>query len=104
MGIPRLTSHIQPYLTPTVLGCSTPDCEEHCTPQRKPVSLIIDGPGLAYYLYYGLLAHKSYHFSGLDDLPSYDELGRATVVLLDEMQKHRIEVYDYGRCIVKVYS
>lgn len=90
MGIPRLTTHIQPYLIPTVLGCSIPDCETPSHPQGAQQKLIIDGPGLAYYLYYRLLAHKPDSLNGLDALPSYNELGRATLIFLDELQNRHV--------------
>ena len=86
MGIPRLTSHIQPYLIPTALGCNTPGCDEHVNPQKEPKKLIIDGPGLAYHLYYRLLAHRPYSSNTLDSVPSYDDLGKAALIFLDELQ------------------
>lgn len=104
MGIPRLTSHIQPYLIPTVLGCSTPDCKNHPNFQKAPEKLIIDGPGLAYYLYYRLLAHKPYSLDGLDAVPSYDELGRAILIFLDELQDHHVIMYDLESRILKTAS
>ena len=102
MGIPRLTSHIQPYLVPIVLGCSTTDCEKHLNFRHESNKLIIDGPGLAYYLYYRLLAHKSDHLNGFDGIPSYDELGKATIAFLGELQKHHVEMYEYNFWQVKI--
>lgn len=93
MGIPHLTSHIHPYLLSTVLGCSTSDCKRHSNLEAGPTKLIIDGPGLAYYLYYRLLAHKPYHLRGLDAIPSYDELGKAALRFLDGLQEHRVIMY-----------
>ncbi len=99
MGIPRLTSHIQPYLIPTVLGCSTSNSKSHPNSQNGPEKLIIDGPGLAYYLYYRLLAHKPDSLNSLDAVPSYDELGKATLIFLDELQAHHVTMYDPESCI-----
>ena len=94
MGIHRLTSHVQPFLVPTVLGCSTSDCKRHLSPQNESTKLIIDGPGLAYYLYYRLLAHKYPQLNGLDGIPSYDELGRAMIIFLEELQRHHVKMYE----------
>lgn len=84
MGIPRLTSHVQPYLTPTILGCSDHDCPLH-NPHSRP--LVIDGPALVYAVYYRLLACKPERLNALDAQPSYREIGDAVVRFLEEVER-----------------
>ena len=90
MGIPRLTSYLQPYFTSTILGCSTLDCCEH---GRQSTILVIDGPGLVYAVYYRLLAWKSQSLTALDAQPSYREIGNATVQFLEQLRACGIIMY-----------
>lgn len=92
MGIPRLTSYLQPYFNSTVLGCSDFDCSIHT---RQMTTLIIDGPGLVYAVYYRLLAWKSQSSSVLDAQPSYKEIGNATVHFLEQLSRCGITMYAY---------
>jgi hypothetical protein len=87
MGIPRLTSHLYPFLEHQSLGCSNPQCSLH-TSSRK---LIIDGPALAHHLYHTLLQCSS-GLNALDAQPSYAELGQAVVEFLDELQECGLKV------------
>ena len=84
MGIPHLTPLLQPYSTPTILGCKTPQCKLH--PTAPPRSLIIDGPALAYHVYHKLLAHKPERLGALDAVPSYGEMGEAVLGWLGEVE------------------
>lgn len=87
MGIPRLSGHIRPYGVPTILSCSKPDCRLHA----QNTKIVIDGPGLAHYIHFRLLEYKSslLKFDGdvpsIDIIPSYHELGHATLAFLDEL-------------------
>lgn len=77
MGIPRLIAYLEPYATPAELsGCK----------------VIIDGPGLAYHIYYRLLASKSRADNAIYGAPSYAELGESAVFFLDELQTCNIIV------------
>lgn len=77
MGIPRLITYLEPYATPAELnGCK----------------VIIDGPGLAYHIYYRLLASKSRTDNAIYGAPSYRQLGESAVHLLDELQKRNVTV------------
>lgn len=89
MGIPRLKKLVQPYAKSTVLGCKTPGCEEH--PDSNQV--IIDGPSLAYHIYYRLLAHKDSDLCPMDAVPSYKDIGTGILIFLDELQRHRVLMY-----------
>lgn len=90
MGIPRLTSLLQPYFVPTTIGCSNTDCRSH-TQQSNPV--VIDGPGLAFVVYYRLLACKPTSLSPIDAQPSYDEIGKAILVFLDGLTHCGLTMY-----------
>lgn len=93
MGIPRLTSYLQPYFTSTVLGCSNHDCSLH---KKRSTGLIIDGPGLIYAIYYRLLAWKPASLNALDAQPSYREIGNATVQFLEQLTACGIAMYVFA--------
>lgn len=88
MGISRLRGHLEPFAELIVLGCTTTNCKEHST-QRE---IIIDGPSLAYHIYYRVFAHKPAYLGPIDAIPSYTELGKAFLVFLDELVRYGIKV------------
>lgn len=88
MGIARLRKHLEPFAESIVLGCMTINCKEHSA-QRE---IIIDGPSLAYHIYYRLFAHKPAYLGPIDAIPSYNELGKAFLVFLDELVRYGIKV------------
>ena len=90
MGIPRMFGHIQSLAIPRTLGCQTNDCDEH--PTRQNIS--IDGPSLAFYINYRILAYRSPSTSPVDAVPSYSELGNATIIFLDELRRQGALMYD----------
>lgn len=90
MGIPRLTSYLQPYFTSTVLGCSNHNCSLH---KDRSNGLIIDGPSLIYAVYYRLLACKPASLNALDAQPSYREIGNATVQFLEQLSACGMAMY-----------
>ena len=90
MGIPRLASHLSPFATEKTLGCSIANCTKHRASRQCIV--VIDGPGLAYHVYHRLLAHQSSTLNALEAQPSYEELGKAAVLYLDELSRHKIEM------------
>lgn len=90
MGIPRMFGHLQPLAVPQTLGCKTSGCSEHQNGQN----IIIDGPSLAFYINYRILAQRSSSTNPFDAIPSYTELGKATLAFLDELRKHGAGMYD----------
>lgn len=88
MGIPRLTTFIQPYGVAIGLGDSSSADQKN--PERVSHKVIIDGPGLAYHIYYRLLACKTESRNPFEAAPSYEELGKGVLDFLDELQKHNI--------------
>ena len=90
MGIRRLTTYLEPYATAATIGCSNSTCSVH---EDGPTSMVIDGPGLAYHIFYRILAWKPASWHALDALPSYKEIGDATLLFLQELSKHGIVMY-----------
>ncbi|MCJ1472540.1 hypothetical protein MMC13_001189 [Lambiella insularis] len=90
MGIPRLTSLLQPYFLETVIGCSNKDCQSH-THRSRP--FVIDGPGLAYVVYYRLLASKPIYVNAVDAQPSYHEIGQAILIFLQNLTHCGLTMY-----------
>ena len=84
MGIQGLTVKLQPYATPATLG-SYNENESQDTSR-----VIIDGPSLAYYVYYRLLACKHASLNAFDAAPSYKELGQGALVFLDTLNEHNV--------------
>ena len=85
MGIPRLSHHLEPYSSPLDLGCNEVKCKKRRQQRSK---VIIDGPSLAHHVYQKLLTSKTDGYA----LPSYDDAGKATTLLLDELQVHGLEM------------
>lgn len=95
MGIPRMFSHLQSLAVPKTLGCKTDGCTEH----PFGPTIIIDGPSLAFYVNYRILAHRSPSTNPIDAVPSYNELGKATLAFLDEFQQHGLTMYEASQFI-----
>ena len=93
MGIPRMFSHLQTLAVPQTLGCKTSGCGEHLNLQN----IIIDGPSLAFYINYRILAQRSSSINSLDAIPSYIELGLATIAFLNELRSYGAVMYDIIR-------
>lgn len=95
MGIPHLTRLLQPHAIPTVVGCKTPQCKKHRFQRGASLQqIIIDGPGLAYHVYQKILDQKPRTINALDAMPTYSELGYATIALLNELESYGLKVYD----------
>ena len=93
MGIPRLRSLLEPYYEATALGCSKQDCTTHT---NSPKQVIIDGPALAYIIYYRLLAYKPITLNAIDAQPNYDEIGGAVLIFLHALTHCGIKMYTGG--------
>ena len=96
MGIPRLTSYLEPYSVPGLLGCDSFACPIH-NPQIHSSCIIIDGPGLAYHIFYRILAHKPASWNAIDAMPTYQEIGELTVLYLQELEKRGVCLYEIER-------
>jgi len=94
MGIPRLTSHLQPYATSTILGCRTRDCSYHRRDQEER-KIVVDGPGLAYHIYYKVLSQSSTVLNAYDAAPSSADIGQATTAFLHELELHGLLMYAF---------
>ncbi|KAB8338817.1 hypothetical protein FH972_021761 [Carpinus fangiana] len=84
MGVQGLLSAIRPYAT-----------EEIWEPQESPTvrrGLVVDGPALAYHVYYRCLAHNNTASNALVAVPSYDFLCQATLAFLGRLELYGLKV------------
>ena len=51
-------------------------------------NVIIDGPSLAYHVYYVCLSRKGHARNALEAMPSYKELGFAALSWLEQMEQY----------------
>ncbi|KAA6412694.1 MAG: hypothetical protein FRX48_03686 [Lasallia pustulata] len=89
MGIQGLTVKLQPYATPATLGSYN---SYNANDSQDTSRVIIDGPSLAYYVYYRLLASKPASLNAFDSAPSYKELGQGALVFLDTLSEHNVTI------------
>ena len=93
MGIPYLRRRLQPYSESRCLGRNSIDCERHKLNTRaQNPNVIVDGPCLAYFVYYRLIAHKSISLGPIDAQPSYEELGRGVIALLNQLESSGLRI------------
>lgn len=81
MGIPHLVTILRPYRE---------QIEFKSTAKDSPLQLVIDGPGLAYHGYKLALARQAQADRPLEGLPSYQEVCRLIVGLLDCLTAHNV--------------
>ena len=94
MGIPYLIKRLQPFAISSMLGSKHPTCTANAEPNSDDInSAVIDGPSLAYFIYYRLLAHKSASLSQIDAVPSYAEIGRGVLAFLEQLEHCGLCVY-----------
>lgn len=94
MGIPRLTTDLQPYLEDAIIH-----------EDRKPFStavradkIVIDGPGMVYHIYNRLAAYKKNKLEGIGDRdcynpPNYQELCVAVDTFLVDLEDSGAEMW-----------
>ena len=90
MGIPYLTKHLLPYADSVLLSGESDDQKLDETPQVR--SVVIDGPSLVYHVYYRLLAWMSPVHDVLDVQPTCNEVSRAVVTCLLELNRLGIKM------------
>lgn len=90
MGIPRLTAFTAPYAVSKVIGCDNPDGGKHSLGKNRKV--IIDGPALAYTIHDRLMKYRSRKYHGLAAVPTYEDLGNATLAFLSKMEEHGVQM------------
>jgi len=71
MGIPHLTTFLRPYAERSSLAGE---------------NVVIDGPGLAYHIYYLCLSCSSSARNPFEASPSYQNVGKAVIGWLDTLQ------------------
>lgn len=83
MGIPHLTHSLQPYGEKVVLP-QNPVNQENA---------IIDGPSLAYHVFYVCIARRGAARNAFEAAPTYRELGEAAVLWLEQVQQYGLNMY-----------
>lgn len=87
MGIPKLSRDLERYRRTVVVGSSASSSDlDHVT------SLVIDGPGLVYFVYNRLLATKSPVANPLDNQLSYAEICKAVRSLLIAIRDQGVDM------------
>ncbi|KKY19781.1 hypothetical protein UCRPC4_g04388 [Phaeomoniella chlamydospora] len=87
MGIPKLSRDLEPYREHVVLGigCSNPQAD-------RISRLVIDGPGLVYFVYHQLLAMGDRKANPFDAQPSCAEVCETVRSLLLAFQNQGVEI------------
>jgi hypothetical protein len=75
MGIPHLITFLQPYAEAESLA-------GNC--------VVVDGPGLAYYIYHMCLSARPAAWNPFEAAPSYEELGEACIAWLDGLREGNV--------------
>ncbi len=78
MGIRHLTTFLCPYAVSEPLQNS---------------SVVIDGPGFAYHIYYASLGNRKLPSNPLEAAPSYRDLANIARTWLDELRKSGVEMW-----------
>lgn len=76
MGIPHLTAFLRDYAELAVLSGNG----------------VIDGPSLAYFIYYSCLKKESIYRDSIQNPPSYAEIATAFIEWLDDLGESGITV------------
>ena len=95
MGISHLLPFLEPFAVNRLLGCKSSGCEEHRYKFDNPRCLVIDGPGLAYHVYYKIQGHKDGSLNAIDALPTYTEIGDVFLAYLRELEEYGLTMYAY---------
>ncbi|KAI5197836.1 hypothetical protein E4T38_07806 [Aureobasidium subglaciale] len=82
MGIPHLTHSLSPYGDKVVL-LQNP---------AKHENAIIDGPSLAYHVFYVCIARRTSARNALEAAPTYQELGQAAVDWLEQIEQYGLKI------------
>ncbi|KAL8912308.1 MAG: hypothetical protein Q9171_002680 [Xanthocarpia ochracea] len=92
MGIPRFVGHLQQYSVNTSLGHKSGQSDGKSDRDKAyPTKVVIDGPGLAYHIYYRL-AHISNAPSPVEAIPSYGQIGQAVIAFLSELEAYHVQI------------
>ncbi|CAD0010158.1 unnamed protein product [Aureobasidium pullulans] len=83
MGIPHLTHSLSPYGDKVVLPQNPANHE----------NAIIDGPSLAYHVFYVCIARRTGPRNALEAAPTYQELGQAAVDWLEQIEQYGLKMY-----------
>ncbi|KAI4722750.1 hypothetical protein E4T48_00911 [Aureobasidium sp. EXF-10727] len=82
MGIPHLTHSLSPFGDKVVLPQHPADHE----------NAIIDGPSLAYHIFYVCLSRRTNARNAFEATPTYQELGQAAVNFLEQIEQYGLKI------------
>ena len=86
MGIHGLSKVLETYAVSTTIGCKTLGCERHPPRNGQRSKIVIDGPSFAYCIYHRLIRGKPDWLTGVEIIPSYDEVGNGALAFLNELE------------------
>lgn len=89
MGIPHLTRHLSPHATKLLLPRQGKDRD---FPEQISIHAIIDGPSLAYHIYYLCLGGRAGARNALEAAPPYRELGEAAISWLQQVEQYGVKM------------
>jgi len=76
MGVPHLINHLKPYATLAPLDGDA----------------VVDGPALAYHVYYICLNNRPMARNPLEATPTYEEIGRTSLAWLEGLEANGISM------------
>lgn len=92
MGIPHLITYLRPYATTVTLDGHSSSDSSIAPPSRQ---VIIDGPGLTYYVYYTYVAISGSLHHPLTTASLHEHIGQAIIAWLDQLRGCGIEMYPH---------
>lgn len=90
MGVPHLIANLQPHAETILLTKS--EVRTGSDTSNTFTKLVIDGPGLAYHIYYKCLSLRANARNALEAYPSYQELGHAVVAWLNHLDAYGLQM------------
>lgn len=99
MGIPHLTRRLSPYAETVWFG--QPD--ENAKKEAKTItSVVIDGPGLVYHVYYCLLCRMDQHLNPISAQPSCNEVSVGVMMFLLHLRNLGVTVCVFSSSLPKL--
>ncbi|KAK2802418.1 hypothetical protein FQN51_004481 [Onygenales sp. PD_10] len=92
MGIPHLTRRLLPHAQSVTLGTTTNNENENDSANPAITTLIIDGPGLVYDIYYRLLSWADESLNPIDAQPSGNDVSVGVMLFLMGLRGRGVRV------------
>lgn len=101
MGIPHLTRRLSPYAETVWLGKSNNDTKKEA---KIISSVVIDGPGLVYHVYYCLLCRMEQHLNPISAQPSNNEVSIGVMMFLLHLRNLGVTVCVFSSVVLFFYK